>query len=162
MTFSSHRDSVSRTHILSHERSHKLNIYTEWVWSVGPRHLLMGVAADRGYYYRGALRGGRELSGTLSTFPSFLRLSLRLPVRLSTESEIEWEEEVRGEAVCFSSSLRYRGQRRPWRRAQSWNAFPSVWRWADKKRAVSEMNDKRHFIFKNVLEQNFIILKSVI
>lgn len=49
----------------------------------------MGVAADRGYYYRGVLRGGRELSGA---FPGFLSLSLRLLIRQRSASE----RDVRG------------------------------------------------------------------
>lgn len=44
----------------------------------------MGVAADRGYYYRGVLGGGRELS---AAFPGFLSLSLRLLIRQRSVSE---------------------------------------------------------------------------
>lgn len=79
-------ESLSHAHehsnIPSHECSHKLNIHTDWV-SLDPRQFLMGVVADRGYYYRGVLRGGRELSGA---FLGFLRLSLRLLIRQRRES----------------------------------------------------------------------------
>jgi len=55
----------------------------------------MGVAADRGYYYRGDLKGGRELS---RAFLGFLRLSLRLLIRQRRESE-------RGCLFFFSSQV---------------------------------------------------------
>lgn len=52
----------------------------------------MGVAADRGYYYREVLRGGRELSGA---FLGFLSLCLRLLIGQKRVSE----RDVRGGVV---------------------------------------------------------------
>lgn len=74
----------------------------------------MGVAADRGYYYRGALRGGRELSKTLSSASSDSPCGCFLE---------KGREEVCGEVVCFLS-LGYRGELFDMHRAET--LFPAV------------------------------------
>lgn len=116
----------THTKISSHERSHRLSIYTEWVWSVGPRQFLKGVAADRGYYYRGVIRGRRELSGA---FPDFLRLSLRLLIRQRKASERDVRGSMRRGCLFFLTP-QDREVRTDLDDIHATQAlFPPVWRW---------------------------------